>query len=347
MELKGVHKKIIDAVLEKAKRMCPEALDLVGIYGSVSTGDVHDRSDLDLLILINDPKGYVLSDAFILEDEKVGYDIYCTTWEGLSEDAKCGQAHISKLMDSEIVFARDECVTERLEQLKSQAREILGSDKRFDVVSDLRDELCKYYGHAMATETLGELRAYATYVITLCLDAVMLWNGEYFKRGIKRTFEELEGLDVPDDFEQNIMRIVKAKNYVELGVSLATLFKSVMRFTEHRTKKEAPTREKLSGTYEEIYSNWRHKMREAAQRKDGFSSFMNLASLQFMLEEIGAENDIPKFRVMEEFDASDLDKNTRIFDEALEDYRQEYVKLGMEVKSFQSVEEFVKEYAKR
>lgn len=344
MELNGVHRKIVDAVLEKAGRVCPEALDLVGIYGSVSTGDVHDRSDLDLLILINDPKGYALSEAFILEDEKVGYDIYCTTWEDLTEDAKCRHAHISKLMDSEIVFVRKNNVTERLSRLQNQVRGILGSDERFEVVSNLRDEICRYYGHAMAAETIGDLRAYAAYVITLCLDAVMLWNGVYFKRGVKRTFEELEGLDVPDDFEQNIMRIVKAKNYIELGVNLATLFKSVMRFTDRRTKKEEPTKEKLSGTYEESYSNWRNKMREAACRKDAFSSFMNLASLQFMLEEIGAENDIPKFRVLEEFDASDLDKNARSFDEVLEEYRQEYVKLGMEVKSFKSVEEFVKDY---
>ena len=140
------------------------------------------------------------------------------------------------------------------------------------------------------------------------------------------------------------MRIVQAKNYIELGIALGTLFKSVMRFTERRTRKDAPTMEKLAGTYEEMFSNWRNKMPEAAQRGDAFASFMNLASLQYMLEDVGAENAIPKFSVLEEFDASDLSKNAKIFDDALEDYRQEYVKLGMDAKRFANMDEFVKEY---
>ena len=342
--MNAVHQKIVDAVLKKAEQECPGALDLVGIYGSVCTGDVHDHSDLDLLILINDPKGYMLSKTFILEDEGIGYDIYCTTWESLTDDANCGHAHLSKLMDSEVIYVRDESVTERLESLKNQAREILGSDKRFEAIDGIREELCKIYGHAFVAETIGQLRGWAAYMITLSLDAVMLWNGTYFKRGVKRTFEELEGLDIPDDFEKSIMRIVQAKNYIELGIALGTLFKSVMRFTERRTRKDAPTMEKLAGTYEEMFSNWRNKMPEAAQRGDAFASFMNLASLQYMLEDVGAENAIPKFSVLEEFDASDLSKNAKIFDDALEDYRQEYVKLGMDAKRFANVDEFVKEY---
>lgn len=342
--MNAVHQKIVDAVLEKAKRECPGMLDLVGIYGSVCTGDVHDHSDLDLLILINDPKGYVLSKTFILEDEGIGYDVYCTTWESLTEDANCGHAHLSKLMDSEVLYVRDESVTERLEGLKNQAREILGSDKRFEAIGEIREELCKVYGRAFVAETVGQLRGWAAYMITLSLDAVMLWNGTYFKRGVKRTFEEMEGLDVPDDFEQNVMKIVKAKNFIELGIAVGTLFKSVMRFTERRMRKDAPTQEKLAGTYEEMFSNWRNKMPEAAERGDAFASFMNLASLQYMFEGIRAENAIPKFSVLEEFDATDLAKNAKIFDDALEDYRQEYVKLGMEPVRFADVDEFLKAY---
>lgn len=344
MELNGVNQKIVDAILEKAKRECPDALDAVAVYGSVCTGDIHEHSDLDLMILINDTKGYVLSDVFILDDAGIGYDIYCTNWEMLEADANCGHAHLSKLMDSEVLYVRDESVMERLEGLKNQAREILGSDKRFEAITGIREELCKIYGHAFVAGTIGQLRSWAAYMITLSLDAVMLWNGTYFKRGVKRTFEELDGLDIPDDFEQNVMKIVQAKNYIELGIALGTFFKSVMRFTERRTRKDAPSKEKLAGTYEEMFSNWRNKMPEAAERGDAFASFMNLASLQFMLEEIASESAIPKFQVMEEFDASDLSKNAKIFDDALEDYRQEYDKLGMEVKHFDNVDAFLKAY---
>jgi len=342
--MNAVHQKIVDAVLKKAEQECPGALDLVGIYGSVCTGDVHEHSDLDLLILINDPKGYVLSKTFILEDEGIGYDVYCTNWEMLEDDANCGHAHISKLMDSEVLYVRDESVTERLEGLKNKAREVLGSEKRFEVIAGIREELCKIYGRAFVAETVGQLRGWAAYMITLSLDAVMLWNGTYFKRGVKRTFEELEGLDVPDHFEKNLMKIVKATNFIELGIAIGTLFKSVMRFTERRSRKDEPTREKLAGTYEEMFSNWRNKMPEAAERGDAFASFMNLASLQYMLEDISAENAIAKFSVLEEFDANDLAKNAKIFDDALEDYCQEYERLGMEPLRYPDVDAFVKDY---
>ena len=339
-----VHKRIIDAILEKEKRECPGVLDLLGIYGSVSTGDLHDRSDLDLLVLINDPKGYVLAKTFILDDEEIGYDIYCTNWEMLEDDAKCGHAHLSKLMDSEVVYVRDESVTKRIEGLKNQVEEILGSVNRFDSVADIREELCKIYGHAFLAENKGQLRCWAAYMITLSLDAVMLWNGKYFKRGIKRTFEELKGLDAPKDFETNIMKIVQAKDYTEVWTALGILFKSVMQFTERSKEKNNPSRESLTGSYEEMFSNWKNKMPEAAKRNDSFSSFMNLASLQFMLEGIGAENNIPSFNVMEEFDAVDLKKNAQIFDKALEDYHREYVKLGMKSVHYANVDAFEREY---
>ena len=45
--------RIIEAILEKEKTLCPGAVALIGIYGSFQTGDVQPLSDLDLLILIS------------------------------------------------------------------------------------------------------------------------------------------------------------------------------------------------------------------------------------------------------------------------------------------------------
>jgi len=44
------NERIIKAVIEKSKRVCPDSVALVGIYGSFATGDIHDKSDLDLFI---------------------------------------------------------------------------------------------------------------------------------------------------------------------------------------------------------------------------------------------------------------------------------------------------------
>ena len=57
--------RIIEAVLQKEKTLCPGAVALIGIYGSFLTGDIHPLSDLDLLILINDERGWQLGTGFI------------------------------------------------------------------------------------------------------------------------------------------------------------------------------------------------------------------------------------------------------------------------------------------
>ena len=97
------NRKIIDAVIRKEQAVCPGAIALIGIYGSFQTGDIHPLSDLDLLILINDDRGWQLGKAFIQEDLGVGHDIYCTTRESLRQDAEYDHPHISKLMDAQIV----------------------------------------------------------------------------------------------------------------------------------------------------------------------------------------------------------------------------------------------------
>ena len=67
------NEKIINAVIEKAEKVCPDSLALIGVYGSVATGDDYEKSDLDLLILIQDDNGWKLGTGFILDDIKVGY----------------------------------------------------------------------------------------------------------------------------------------------------------------------------------------------------------------------------------------------------------------------------------
>ena len=94
------NQRIIDAVLKKEKALCPGAIALIGIYGSFQTGDVHPLSDLDLLILINDERGWQLGAAFIQEDLGVGHDIYCTDWEGLRRAADSEDPNIAKPMDA-------------------------------------------------------------------------------------------------------------------------------------------------------------------------------------------------------------------------------------------------------
>ncbi len=344
--MKISHQKILDAVISKAKMKCPESLALIAIYGSVCTGDEYKKSDLDLLILINDDNGWQLGDGFILDDEQIGYDIYCTTWKELEGDAACRHAHISKLMDSKIVYVADDFVLEKFTLLKEKAASILQSDKRYEAVTEIQDSIRKVYAEAMIADTIGKTRACAAYVISLSLDMVMLWNGKYFKKGIKRTFDELEGLNLPNEYHKNIEKIVSAQSILELQEYLTNLLRSIINFTKRDKNKLQPSQDNISGTYEEMFSNWRNKMVEASERKDAFSSFMNMASLHFMLEEISDEISITAINVMEEFDAHNFGNNVTIFDNVLHKYLMEYKKIGIEPRHFRNVDAFVETYLK-
>lgn len=57
--------------MTKAKKVCPDSLALIGIYGSVATGDAYEKSDLDLLILIENNEGWQLGTGFILDDSNI------------------------------------------------------------------------------------------------------------------------------------------------------------------------------------------------------------------------------------------------------------------------------------
>jgi predicted nucleotidyltransferase len=78
------NRKIIDAVIRKEQVVCPGAVALIGVYGSFMTGDVHPLSDLNLLILINDERGwqlgmdavYVLSRMCTQFDYNISADFY-------------------------------------------------------------------------------------------------------------------------------------------------------------------------------------------------------------------------------------------------------------------------------
>ena len=117
------NQKLIDALLSRINRDCPDAVDMIGICGSFCNGDFHERSDLDLMILINDPKAYGIAECFVIGE--VGFDFYCTSWDSLEEDAKCGTAHLAKLMDTKIVYSRTDDAMKRYTALREKARAIL------------------------------------------------------------------------------------------------------------------------------------------------------------------------------------------------------------------------------
>ena len=338
-----VNQKIIQAVIDKANQICPDSLALIGIYGSADTEDEYEKSDLDLLILIENDEGWKLGTGFILDDRKVGYDIYCTTLSGLKWDAECHHARLSKLMDSRIVYVKHQDAYDEFMKLKAQAKQILCSEERFSRVYELVDKAKIAYANACLQEGFGQVRMEACGVISNVSDAIMLYHGQYFKRGVKRTFEELTALPIDDVLVQSIQKVIACKDIEQLRNLLKDLILYAESYTRKDKRKAKPS-ESLSGTYEEMFSNWRNKVEEAVKNADAFASFMNMCSFQYMLSEIAEEADIGSFSVMDEYNPDSLEDNVKIFDRYLQKYEQVYTQAGISVKRYSDVEEFVASY---
>ena len=342
--MRETDQKIIQAIIQKAERICPDALELIAVYGSVATGDLHSKSDLDLLLLIKDDSGRKLADGFLLEDTGVGYDLYCTTWQMLENDAQCHHPHLSKLLDASLLHMHNPDALSRWEELKEQALRRLASDERFPKAQVALDEAKKLYADVCLCDSLSRARAFAGGVLYFVLNAVMLFHGQYFRKGVKRTFEEITALALPFDLEGKIRKVILSDELPAIREALTDLLRTVQAHCTPPSQKEPPTKANLAGTYEEMVSNWRNKMGEAAERQDVFASFMNLVSLQCMLDDIAADVGIAPIDAFDGYSPTDLQKNQRAFDAALESYRKECEKIGLAPKVFANVEEFVARY---
>lgn len=329
------NQKIIDAIIEKADRDCPGSLALIGIYGSFCTGDIHEKSDLDLMILINDEKGYCMSHCFLLEDDYVAHDLYCTTWEALEYDAAFPHPHISKLMDSKIVYCANEAYQQRLETLRTR----VSTAHTAEAAKKLLENAEKCFAKAMVASELAKVRYHAVDMILNCLDAIALLNGRYYHLGGRRVFEEIGSMEhKPDNLQALVENIAKAETADAVKTALLPLLQAVEAIFEEPL---SVPEEIYPGTCEEMLSNWRNKMYLAAETEDVWLSLSSMASLDAMLKELGFH-----WNVLEKFQPLDLAASAKTYDDVIATYRKEYEKAGVPFQSYPDADAFVKAYLK-
>ena len=347
------NQKIIDAVIEKAKRVCPESLALIGICGSFATGDYYEKSDLDLLVLINDDKGWQLSCTFIQDDLQVGHDIYCTTWENLEYDSLYNNPNIAKLMDSKIVYYADEKYIEKLEALRKKVNDNLSaplSKEDWLKAEKMMKEAEHFYLKTMLAEDMADIWVQSGYAVYYIENAVAMLNKKYFHYGVKRVYEELELMEnKPCKLCEMIENVLSGKSSEQIKKSLTELVQETMRVFKKvnaafPSQKKPITADSLRGTYEEMFSNWRNKMYAAADEDNIHLAFMSMISLNAMISELSDEVEIADYNVFDGYDSQDLRKTVQAFDEVTKEYLREYKKVDLQVERYRNIEEFVTQY---
>lgn len=351
MKLEERNNRIIKAVIKKAEKLCPGSIALIGIAGSFYTGDIHEKSDLDLCIVINDDNARKISSCFILED--VAFDIYCTPWSRLEEMSEYNNPYITKLLQLDIVYCSDDKYALRYMELRekvlsklNQVYSIEDNEKAEKFIS----EACREYANIMLSDKYGECRYAAAGMLNNIEFAIYMYNKEYIKRGVKRIPEEISAMKyLPTSFNELYWKLIKAESIAETKEVSTMLMKAVKNFAKEMkdkiTLKKEITKADIRGTYEEIYSNWKNKMYHAANNEDVYLSFMTAASCQQFYDWMYSKYNIDRIDLMKNISPDNLTLSAKAFDDAMEEYKRNYDRLGAEVKYYKDIDEFEIKYS--
>jgi predicted nucleotidyltransferase len=342
--------RIIRAVISKIEKLCPGSVDLIGIAGSFCTGDIHEKSDLDLLIVINDDKAWSIACGFILED--VGFDIYCSKWDRLENMAEYNNPYVGKLIDLKIVYVLNKESENRYYELQRKLLEKLNAPLSAEDYQKakgfLRQAETEYVG-VMANDDISTCRYSSALLLYYVEFSVYMINKKYVKYGIKRIPQEMSGMQaLPERFMELHGKIVRCENVSEIKASCTELIKVMRKFIKDHDidakEKKDMTAKDLAGTYEEIYSNWRSKMYHSIDIDNPYLSFSTISSCQNFYNEVFGDFNVEHIDVIKDFYPSDLSLTAACFDRAMEEYLKLYGKLGIEVANYAAIEDFEKSY---
>ena len=348
------NRKIIRAVIKKAARDCPGSLALIGVNGSFATGQAHARSDLDLLIVVNDGAGDCLAMAFVQKDMQAAHDLYCMSWDRLRQMARVENPHIAKLLDAKIVWSAGKEADATLERIRAEARERLstplGAEDFAKAENYLREaEFC--FAKTYETDSLSDVRWWSEGMITSLEDGLTMLNKRYYRLGVRARYEELEALERrPDNLCALIDGVAAARDLSAVRDADAALLKAVAAVfrkagESFAAPKRTPDPGDLTGTWEEMYSNWRGKMHLAAETGDRHLALESLGAFGWMLtEEVGGEYRIGDYDVMAAYDPDDLRKTEAGFDALLCRYREECRRAGVKLREYENIDAFVRDY---
>lgn len=348
------NQKIIQMVVERAKRDFPEDIALIGLTGSFRTGDYHEKSDLDLIIINNTPRGWEIADCFLLGD--VGYDIYCTPWETRIEaEANLESPVVSSLTELQILYYATPRDLERFNAYRDKALGLLAQPigkACLDRAAKHLESAKRCFADALLRDGLGEVRYAAGSVLYHLVNALISMNNTCIKRGIRRYLEELRALPhLPEGFEEHYMALVGAKTRENLRREARELLRGAEslweRLRDQTVERPVPTRENLAGTYEELWCNYRNKVLLSTELGDESYAFHAAMGAQQYLDEMRELFGTPKFDLMADFDASDLSAFRQSFLHTMDEYLEEYRRVGLSVKRFSTFEELYRHFMRR
>lgn len=345
------NENLIRMVIERAKRDFPEDIAIIGLTGSFSTGDFHEKSDLDLIIINHTDQGWGISSCFILED--VGYDIYCTPWDTrIKDQANLESPMISCLVDLQILYCARPEDMEKFNVYKQRALDALAKPIGQECITRAKkniDRAKQEYANTLLSENIGAVRYASSGVLFHLVNALTNLNNTYFRRGVKRYLEEIGAFRyVPQDFEKKYMAVIHAKTIGEIRSASYALLNSIIHLYHEMYQDfvvpPVPSYDNLAGTYEELWCNCRNKVIASTESGDPSYAFHVAMGAQQFLDEMTEDKGTPKIDVMQYFDSEHLNVFKDHFLQAMDEYLEEYNKVGRKVERYDTFEQLYSHY---
>lgn len=345
------NQKIIDMVIEKAKTQFPEDIGLIGLTGSFSTEDFHEKSDLDLIIVNVTPRGWDISYGFIYDD--VGYDIYCTPWSPrIEEQSRLESPFASCLLDMEILYCAKPEYMEKLNAYRQNALDLLNKPIGRECLERAKkylDTAKQGFADMLLTDKIGPVRYASGLVVADIVTALTFMNNSTIQRGIKRYPDIITAYKHKPAHLMELYRAVTGAVSAEdirsatknLLISILDLYDSMM---DEFVEKPIPTYENLWGTYEELWCNCRNKILHSTELGDPSYALLAACGAQGYLDEIHGMFGTKQYDLMRHFDPENLPGFRDAFLCIMEDYLEEYKKVGRQVEQFDTFEELYEKF---
>lgn len=345
--------KIIEIVLEQIKKECPESVDLIGIGGSFCNGDIYENSDLDLVIIQNDEKAGVLCKCFILGN--VGFDIYTQNWNRFEELAKYNHPYVTKLFDLDLIYIKNDEVQNKYNRLRDIVRQNMQNE------SNIIEKIQIHYNELMSSykqmEMINDLSISYTLLAKILKEAefiIYMLNQTYVRRGTKRVPEEILSMNIlPTYFKDIYLSVPFATNISEIKIISKNLTDKITQLLNSKnitcevkpvslkqpTDKEKISSDALTGTYEEIYSNYKNKMYHATNTNNVYLSFVTMAACQEFYDEMSMHYEIPSIDLIGSYNPNDLQANQIAFEQALMKWKELYDAFDKPIIQFATLED--------
>ena len=331
------NKSIIEEVIKKIERTCPNAVDMVAISGSFASGDYNEKSDLDLLIVSNNEESDKIRTAFIMDD--IGYDIYTSTWDDIKNISKYENPYAAKLKQLDIVYTRNNDAMEKYKEFQADLNDNMNNEELIkENISKNFSKILGNYNDILNCENISEAYKILGNFMFNLENVIYLLNGKYVEHGTKNIPVEIVKMkNIPRDVVSKYLKLPECTSINEIIEKMFEIEKSLETFLKDKNikvdyeeeqqqikeKKELKS-ENLTGSFEELYSNYYNKIKTSYNENNRYLSFRTMVDAQKFYDEYSEKYEMEPIDLIGNYDPNNLEGNYRSFVSSLQVWKGLY-----------------------